>query len=143
MCGVKDLLAKLVVAPGIYRGRGDGPDSGPFVARIAVTPVVCGRAVTIDYEASSDGDGLQHVEHAVLTGDDDGRLALHVVRLDVPGVVRFTASRPGEFTAYDGPIKARIVLAVPESDALTYAWWWSRDGGEPTEQSRADVRRTG
>lgn len=143
MSGVKDLLDSLVSAPGIYRGRGDGPDSGPFVARIAVTPVVCGRAVTLDYEASSDSDGLQHVEHAVLSGDDDGRLALHVVRLDVPGVVRFTASRPGEFTSYDGPIKARIVITVPGPDALTYAWWWSRDGRDPREQSRADVRRTG
>lgn len=142
MCGVKDLLERLIAAPGIYRGHGDGPESGPFVARIAVTPVVRGRAVIFDYEATSDSDGLQHAEHTVLAADDD-RLTLHVVSLDVPGVVRFTESAAGEFTAYDGPIKARIVIATPKPATLTYAWWWSRDGGEPKEQSRADVRRTG
>jgi hypothetical protein len=48
------LLRQLAAAPGLYRGRGDGLESGPFVARINVAAVVRGRAVTIDYEAFSD-----------------------------------------------------------------------------------------
>jgi hypothetical protein len=107
-----------------------------------VRSVVRGRAVTLDYEATTDRDGLQHVEHTVLATGEHGRLELHVACLELPGVVRFVQSQPGEFTAYDGPFPARIVVTVPVPDSLTYAWWWSRDESEPREQSRATVRRT-
>src|SRR2546423_3490811 len=33
---VTDLLKRLAATPGVYRGRGDGLESGPFVARITV-----------------------------------------------------------------------------------------------------------
>jgi hypothetical protein len=138
-----DLLARLAAAPGLYRGRGDGLESGPFVARINVASVVRGRAVTFDYEAVSDAKGLQHVEHSVLTAGEAGRLELHVTCSELPGVVRFVQTRPGEFTAYDGPLPARIVLTAPADNVLTYGWWWARDEAEPREQSRAEVRRTG
>ena len=137
-----DLLAQLVAAPGLYSGRGDGRESGPFVARIQVTPIVRGRAVALDYEATSDRAGLQHVEHTVLATGEQGRLELHVACLEVPGVMRFVHSGTGEFTAYDGPFPARIVVTRPAPDALTYAWWWARDESDPQEQSRAEVRRT-
>jgi hypothetical protein len=39
---VTELLKRLANAPGLYRGRGDGLESGPFVARIAVASVVRG-----------------------------------------------------------------------------------------------------
>ena len=138
-----DLLQMLTTAPGVYRGRGDGLESGPFVARIAVATVVRGRAVTFDYEAVSDDKGLQHVEHTVLTAGEGGRLELHVSCLELPGVVRFVETRPGEYTAYEGPLPARIVVTAPEPGRLTYGWWWSRDEAEPREQFRAEVRRTG
>jgi hypothetical protein len=138
-----DLLRRLANATGVYRGRGDGPESGPFVARMAVASVVGGRAVTIDYEAVSDRNGLQHVEHTLLVVGPGGRLELHVASLELPGVVRFSQLGPGQFTAYEGPLVARIVLALPQPDAISYAWWWSRDETEPREQSRADLRRTG
>lgn len=140
---VEDLLARLRGHPGMYRGRGDGPESGPFVARIDVAAVLRGRAVTLDYEAFNDRNGLQHIEHTVLTAGEAGRLELHVACLEMPGVVRFVETGPGEFTAYDGPIPARIVIATPAPGALTYGWWWARDDAEPREQSRAEVRRTG
>ena len=138
-----DLLRRLAAAPGLYRGRGDGLESGPFVARIAVASVVRGRAVTLDYEAFSDSRGLQHVEHTVLTVGEGGLLELHVMCSELPGVVRFVATKPGEFSAYDGPLPARIVLTVPRDDVLTYGWWWARGESAPREQSRAEVRRTG
>ena len=102
-----------------------------------------GRGVAIDYEATSDRHGVQHVEHSVLTVGEEGRPALHVLCTELPGVVRFAESRPGVFTAYDGGLTARIVIALPAPGRLVYAWWWSRDEGEPREQSRADVHRTG
>jgi hypothetical protein len=140
---VTDLLKTLAATPGVYRGRGDGLESGPFVARISVSSIVRGRGVTLDYEAVSDGKGLQHVEHTVLTAGEGGRLELHVACLELPGVVRFVETKPGEFTAYDGPLPARIVVTSPYSGVLTYGWWWSRDESELREQFRAEVRRTG
>src|SRR5438094_684543 len=83
------LLKRLAAAPGLYRGRGDGLESGPFVARIVVASLVRGRVVTIDYEAFSDGRGLQHVEHSLLTLGEGGGLELHVTCSELPGVVRF------------------------------------------------------
>jgi hypothetical protein len=142
VCAMTDLLARLASAPGTYRGRGDGPESGPFVARFCVTPVVRGRAVALDYEATNDRNGLQHVEHTVLATGENGRLELHVACLELPGVVRFVEAQAGEFTAYDGPFPARIVVTFTGPEALTYAWWWSRDESKPREQSRATVRRT-
>jgi hypothetical protein len=140
---VHDLLARLATCPGLYRGRGDGPEGGPFVARINLATAVRGRAIVIDYEAVSDRNGLQHVEHTVLAAGEGGRLALHVACLELPGVVRFVETGPGEFTTYDGPTPARIVVGMPAPGALTYGWWWARDEAEPKEQSRAEVRRTG
>jgi hypothetical protein len=140
---VADLLHRLVANCGLYRGRGDGMESGPFVARINVSSIVRGRAVVIDYEAFSDAKGLQHVEHTVLTTNESGRLELHVTCNELPGVVRFLESRAGVFAAYDGPLPARILVTMPADGALTYGWWWSRDEADPREQHRAEVRRTG
>jgi hypothetical protein len=140
---MSNLLANLLAAPGLYRGRGDGAESGPFLARLVVTPVVSARGVVIDYEVTSDRRGLHHVEHSILTTEEDGRPALHVCCTELPGVVRFAESKPGVFTAYDGGLTARIVVTTPSPGALTYSWWWTRDEGEPKEQFRADVRRTG
>jgi len=139
---VTDLLTTLASGPGIYRGRGDGAESGPFIARIAIAPVVRGRAVTIDYEATSESGGLRHVEHTVLATGEGGRLELHVACLDLPGVVRFVENEPGVFSAYDGPFPARIVVGTPQPGAFIYAWWWSRNEDKPREQHRAEVRRS-
>jgi hypothetical protein len=139
---VTDLLSTLAAAPGVYRGRGDGAESGPFIARIAVAPVVRGRAVTIDYEATNESGGLRHVEHTVLATGEGGRLELYVACLDLPGVVRFVEGEPGVFSVYDGPFPARIVASAQQPGAFTYAWWWSRNESGLTEQHRAEVRRS-
>lgn len=139
---VTDLLQRLTGAPGLYRGRGDGMESGPFIARIQISSMVRGRAAVLDYEAVSDANGLQHVEHTILTTGESGRLELHVACLELPGVVRFLETRPGVFASFDGPMPAQILVTVPTEGSLTYGWWWSRDEAEPREQSRAEVRRT-
>ncbi|HYN93180.1 MAG TPA: hypothetical protein VES42_04985 [Pilimelia sp.] len=137
-----DLLALLAAAPGLYRGPGDGPDGGPFLARMRVTPVVRGRAVTLDYEATNDRDGLRHLEHTVLLAGEDGRLELHVACLTLPGMARFAEAEPGVFRAHDPTLGARIVIGVPQPERLTYAWWWPYGEAAPQAQSRADLRRT-
>ncbi|HEX5597449.1 MAG TPA: hypothetical protein VFX61_15735 [Micromonosporaceae bacterium] len=138
-----DLRARLARATGLYRGRGDGPETGPFLARMVVGTAVDGRVVTLDYEATSDSNGLQHVEHTLLVAGESGRLELHVASLELPGVVRFTEQQPGQFTAYEGPLVARIMLSLPRAGAISYAWWWSRGEAEPHEQSRAELRHAG
>lgn len=143
MPAASDLLNRLMLATGLYRGRGDGPESGPFIARMAIGTAVAGRVVTIDFEATNDRNGLQHVEHTLLVMSESGRLELHVASLELPGVVRFTQHEPGQFTAYEGPLVARIVLAIPQPGAISYAWWWSRGESEPREQFRAELRHTG
>ena len=96
------------LAPGVYRGRGDGLESGPFVARIKVTSVVRGNAITLDYEAVSDSKGLQHVEHTILTASEAGRLELHVTCLELPGVTRFVETRVrASSTRTRGPCRRR------------------------------------
>lgn len=136
---VENVFAKLAGAVGVYWGHGDGPESGPFQARVEVRGAVRGRALTLDYEAVSETNGLQHIEHSILAPGDDGRLELHVACLELPGVVRYAENVPGEFVTYDGPLKGRIVIAVPRPGQLAYSWWWSRDDHEPKEQSRAEV----
>jgi hypothetical protein len=138
-----DLLTRLATAPGLYRGRGDGPESGPFLGRMLVTPVVRGRALTLDYEATTDRDGLRHLEHTVLVAGDGGGLELHVACLELPGVTRFVETDAGFFRAYDAPLAARIVLSNPRPGVISYAWWWSRGESEPLEQSRCELRRSG
>ena len=58
------LASELASVPGPYYGTGDGPESGPFVSRIEVATLPNG-GVSIDYEATSREQGVQHLEHSV------------------------------------------------------------------------------
>ncbi|CAM3402339.1 DUF4426 domain-containing protein [Stackebrandtia soli] len=137
---MSDLLARLATLPGVYRGAGDGPESGPFRSRCEVRTAVDGRVVLIDYEAVG-ADGVQHVDHCMLAEDERARGELHVVSDELPGIVRFTEAEPGVFVAFE-PINAKIVISLDASGALTYAWWWSRDEGPARPQSHTTMRRT-
>ena len=134
------LLSQLVTFPGVYRGSGDGPESGPFHARLEVRAVVGGRAAVLDYEAV-DSDRVVHVDHVMLSEDERGRPELHVVSDELPGIVNFTQSEPGVFQAFE-PIKAKLVLEATDDGAVSYAWWWSRDDGPARAQSQALLHRT-
>ncbi len=138
--------SSLARATGIYVGAGDGAESGPFVARIAVSPLPNG-GVCLDYEATSREHGVQHVEHSLLVPGPDGRDQLYIAHSESPFVTvmcereagsgRFEQAEPG------GPYVLAVVLEVPAPDELTYAWWWAEAGEQPTEQSKATVRRAG
>lgn len=131
------------IQSGLYIGNGDGPESGPFVARIAVSNAPNGGLV-IDYEATSREEGLQHREHTILSAGPDGCDLLFVAHSEAPFVTEMVAVEPGSShfrqRALAGPYVMEIVIEHPESGRLTYAWWWAEHGTPPVEQSKADVR---
>ena len=139
------LAATLANAVGTYFGTGDGAESGPFVARIAAS-VLPNGGVAIDDEATSREEGVQHVEHSLLVAGPDDHDRLYVAHSESPFVTELVETAPGSgrFAQREpgGPYAMEVVIEVPEPDRLTYAWWWAEAGGIPTEQSKADVRRS-
>ena len=129
---------------GTFVGTGDGKESGPFVARIEIARLP-GGGVSIDYEAMSREHGLQHREHSLLVAGQDGKDRLHVASSESPFVTIMTESEAGSgrFDQREslGPYAMAVEVAVPGPDWITYAWLWSRAGGTPIEQSKADARR--
>ncbi len=129
--------------PGLYHGVGEGPESGPFVARIAVAKLPNG-GVFLDYEATSRQQGVQHQEHSLLVIGPDDRDRLYVAHSESPYVTEMLATEPGSsrFAQREpfGPYTMEIVIELPVPGAIAYAWWWSPAGAPPREQSRAEVR---
>ena len=124
-------------------GTGDGPESGPFVARISVTRLPNGGRL-IDYEATSREQGVQHLEQTLLVAGPDGRDQLFIAHSESPFVTAMVETEPGsgrfEQPEPFGPYVMAVVIEQPDSDRLTYAWWWGANGDVPVEQSKADVR---
>ena len=137
---MNNLLARLVASPGVYRGTGDGPESGPFAARLEVRVAADGRAAVLDYE-SVGADQVSRMDHVMLAEDERSRLEAYVVTDELPGVARFTQAEPGVFVVYE-PIKAKIVITMDDAGELTYAWWWTRDDAPARAQSKAVLRRS-
>lgn len=139
------LSAQLATATGLYVGTGDGLESGAFVSRIRIGGIPNG-GVSIDYEATSAEQGLQHQEHTMLVSGPDGRDLLFVSHSESPFVTEMVEIEPGtgRFTQREpfGPYVMEIVIHMPGTDRLTYAWWWGANGDTPIEQSKADARRT-
>ncbi len=137
------LAATLANARGTYDGTGDGSESGPFVARIEVRRLPNG-GVSIDYEATSREQGVQHLEHSLLCAGPDGRDRLYIAHSEAPHVTEMVAAEPDSCrfaqSQSGGPYVMEVVIEVPEVDRITYAWWWAMAGEAPTEQSKADVR---
>lgn len=140
MSGFAEILRR---SPGRWFGLGEGEESGPFVARIDINALP-GGGVAIDYEAMSREQGIQHREHSLLVpGQDGDRLiishtespVLTELQEDVPGGGRFVQ---GATTG--GPYAMSVVIALPEPDRMTSAWWWAPIGETPTERSCANVR---
>jgi hypothetical protein len=118
---------------GLYRGRVEGPESGPCEARMEVRTIPGGR-LTVDYEAVG-AAGLQHVEHTVVTPE-----ALYVAHSEKPGVDIFMRAGSGVFDGPAGaPYAQRLVIGW-DGTTLTWAWHWGPAGATPTEQSRAQAR---
>jgi hypothetical protein len=131
----------LAAALGTYYGTGDGDESGPFLARIAVSALPNG-GVALDYEATSHEFGLQHREHTLLIAGPGGRDMLYIAQSESAYVTTLVESAPGsgrfEEDEATGEYALAVVIEVPEPGQLSYAWWWG-ESGLIAEQSRADV----
>jgi hypothetical protein len=132
--GFNDGVASIMDLPaGLYRGRVEGRESGSCEARLEVRPVP-GGCLAVDYEAVGP-DGLQHVEHTVVSPD-----ALHVAHSEGVGVEVFTRTADGVFDGPDsGPYRQRLAVAWDGAELL-WSWHWAPLGQEPQEQSRAVLR---
>lgn len=121
------------IPPGIYRGVVSGVESGHCTARIEVRPGPGGCRI-MDYEAISDKDGLQHVEHGSLSDE-----ALHLAFGEAPGVTVFGATAMGVYaTSGDRPMRIRVDYA---DETLSWAWDWGNPTEDIAERSRATCRR--
>lgn len=136
------LSRRLSDAIGVYFGAGDGAESGPFLARIAIARLP-GGGVTIDYEATSREQGVQHVEHSLLVAGPDGSDQLFIAHSESPHVTvmaeRVAGSGRFEQVVAGGPLTMEVRIEAPRPGELVYAWWWAMAGDTPTEQSRATV----
>lgn len=96
--------------------------------------------MVLTYEAWSHRDGMQHLERAVLRVQG-GRLQLRteISEMDVP--LMFQHDSDGEFRLV-ADRDMRIVIAMPEDEALTYAWWWAPPAGTAIEQSKVTAKKT-
>lgn len=137
-----DLLDRLLGAPGLYVGVGDGVASGDFIGRFRVTILPSGTAVAFDYEAYGQNEVLQHAEHTVLARDQEGRLSMFGVHSEAPVPVQLTQQTGGFFLDPE-PVGAYL-LAIQmafDGEDLSYSWWWASRGEELVERSRAVMRR--
>ena len=132
------ILERLHAVPGTYWGSGDGPHSGPFIARVTVTANRSGT-IDLDYEAWTQGAGLQHAERALIRRADNGHVVLESTLAGQAEPLSFQEGQPGVFGSLDGQ-QVGVVIDVRDG-SLSWAWWWTSDDEQLKEQSRAVVRR--
>lgn len=132
------ILDRLSAVPGTYWGSGDGPHSGPFIARVTVTTTKAG-AIDLDYEAWTQGAGLQHAERAIIRRADNGHVILESTLAGQAEPLSFQEGQPGVFGSLDGQMVG-VVIDIRDG-TLSWAWWWTAEDDQLKEQSRAVVRR--
>ncbi len=124
----------LGTTPGLYRGLVTGLESGECSARIEVRQAP-GGCLTIDYEATSEREGLQHREHTLVAPD-----GLFVAFSESPGVSVFAMSADGIFVCSAPGPYAMEIHASFDDGVLSWAWHWAEKGVQPAEMSRAVCR---
>ena len=132
------ILDRLSAVPGTYWGSGDGPHSGPFIARITVSTTKAG-AIDLDYEAWTQGAGLQHAERAVIRRTASGPVVLESTLAGQAEPLSFQEGQPGVCGSLDGQMVG-VVIDIRDG-TLSWAWWWTAEDDQLKEQSRAVVRR--
>jgi hypothetical protein len=141
-----DLLDRLLAAPGLYVGVGRGlPEPGPgtpWLARIVVTALPGGEAVSLDYEARSPVNLRQHAEHSVLGRSAEG-LTLVMAHVHAPSLTILREEEPGRFVDREGtsPFPIEIHMDVPERGRLVHGWWFAAPGGtvEPRDVAELEL----
>jgi hypothetical protein len=131
------VLDHLWTMPGVYWGLGRGPNTD-FVSRVAVMAHTDG-SVTLDYEAWSQDEGLQHAEAMRLCRVPDGsdRVVLMATSDGSDDTMTFREGESGVFGS-TGQDRVGLVL-VPDDGRLAFSWWWPDDNGVLSQQSRAEL----
>ena len=131
------VLDHLWAMPGVYWGLGRGPNTD-FVSRVAVLPHDDG-SVTLDYEAWSHDEGLQHAEAIRMcrSPDDADRVILMATSDGNDDTMTFREGDSGVFGS-TGHDRVGLVL-VPDDERLAFSWWWPDENGVLAQQSRAEL----
>lgn len=137
------LSSELPAACGSYVGVGHGQESGPFDARIDVSPLPNGGAI-LAYRATSPSGETLHQESTMLSAGPDGLDRLYIAHSESPFITVMVEKSPGsghfEQPEPFGPYAMEVVIGRPSAHKISYAWRWATQGDVPVEQSKADVR---
>ena len=139
-----DLLDALLTSPGRYVGPQTDPTAtnpDGSVARIEVTPLPGGTAVSLAYEVLSPAHGMVHHEHAVLARTMGG-LVLVTSHNHSPVTTVIAETEPGYFpsTEATSPFPMAIRLEVPEPGHLVYTWSYGWEDQPMCVRDIGDVR---
>jgi hypothetical protein len=131
------VLDHLWAMPGVFWGLGRGPNTD-FVSRVAVVPHDDG-SVTLDYEAWSNDEGLQHAEAMRMcrAPDGSGRVVLMATSDGNDDTMTFREGESGVFGS-TGLDRVGLVL-VPDDGRLAFSWWWPDEDGVLAQQSHAEL----
>jgi hypothetical protein len=131
------VLDHLWAMPGVFWGLGRGPNTD-FVSRVAVVRHDDG-SVTLDYEAWSNDEGLQHAEAMRMcrVPDDSGRVVLMATSDGSDDTMTFREGESGVFGS-TGLDRVGLVL-VPDDGRLAFSWWWPDENGVLSQQSHAEL----
>lgn len=129
-----DANTLLEIPAGLYRGLITGLESGECSARIQVRQIP-GGCLAVDYEATSEREGLQHAEHTLVASD-----GLYVALTEAPGVSFFALTEPNRFVSSAPGPYAMEIRAEYADGQLTWAWHWAEAGQPPKEMSKAVCR---
>lgn len=151
-----NLLTTLAARAGAFTGRGMNHESEAFTARLTVTPVMAGRALTLHYVATGiDGQHL-HEEFTLLALAGDQRLCLWPVMDELPFVMPHLetgdvntpgAELRGVFVT--GPrdaadrFREEIEIECLADGGLRYSHAWGLPGGPFEARSSSELRPLG
>lgn len=135
---METIIDRVVNASGRYVGSGDGAESGPFTATIAIAPLLGGMAASIDYVATSPDGAELHSEHTVLAFDMwSGEATLYVLCAELRGVGQLVQVSESAFSNGRGTDGLQLQIEILVGDELTYVWSWGAPDEPLTERSRA------
>ena len=149
-----NLLATLTARAGAFTGRGTNHENQAFTARLTITPVMAGRALTLHYVATGiDGQHL-HEEFTLLALAGDQRLCLWPVMDELPFVIPHVetgdASAPcaalrgvfatGRRDAAD-QFREEIGIECTTDGGLRYSHAWGLPGGAFEARSSCELQR--
>ena len=149
-----NLLTTLAARAGVFTGRGVNHENEAFTARLTITPVMAGRALTLHYVASGiDGQHL-HEEFTLLALAGDQRLCLWPVMDEFPFVMPHFETGAVQAPGADlrgvfatGPrdaadqFREEIGIECLADGGLRYSHAWGLPGGAFDARSSCELQR--